>query len=165
MASMLTKNIQKAKSNLTYLKGNICIPPNSFRFILSSGVQVHLEFGQKTEMVRGEYVIRKALQRPQDLFWEEGERTDQLQAASCDATSSWEEKERSTYHKRLRRVKSVSDCPNAVVRHPHTLLICGRDASWAVKDVVYGCSHLRVQSCDFWTARARKDMLVDWLQV
>lgn len=68
MASMLAKNKEKSKNNLTYLKGNICIPPNSFRFILSSGVQVHLEFGQKTEMIRGEYVIWKALQRPQDVF-------------------------------------------------------------------------------------------------
>lgn len=67
MAPTWTKtNKQKQRPDVSERK--YAYPP-TFELIHSRSIQVHLEFGQKTEMVRGEYVIGKALHWPQDILW------------------------------------------------------------------------------------------------
>lgn len=55
----------------------------------SRDIQFQLEFGQKTQMVGGEYVIGKAPHWPQDILWQEGEGTNQLQTLTLQVTITW----------------------------------------------------------------------------
>lgn len=71
--------------------------------------------------------------------------------------------------KRQKEVIKVAKCISELTLSPllnvHTVLISGYDASWGVENVVNSSSHFRVQGCDFWTARAWKNVVVDGFQV
>lgn len=65
----------------------ICFNTQS-QFSPSSTTEIQLKFGKKTEMVRGEYVIGKAIHWPQDILRQKRKRPDEFQAIVQKASTS-----------------------------------------------------------------------------